>query len=93
VLAMDVWWRALDDEALERLIVERWLHRGLLLAVMLGSAIVTTYLGIRGVVTVADWITIGVLLVFGLTAGTVAFWMRVADLRIHKELRRRRART
>jgi len=93
VLEMDVWWRTLDDEALERLIVERWLHRGLMLAIMLGSAIATTYLGIRGVVTVAHWITISVLLVFGLMAGAVAFWMRLADLRIHQELRRRRAKT
>jgi hypothetical protein len=89
----DAEWQALDDEALERLIIERWLHRGLLLAVMMGAAITITYLGIRGVATVQQRITIGVLLAFGLAAGAVAFWMRLADLRIHKELRRRRAKT
>lgn len=84
-------WMALDDEALERLLVERWLYRGLMLAIMLAAAIITTYLGVRGVSTFQDRLTMGVLLALTLSAGTVAFVMRLADIRIHRELRRRRS--
>ncbi len=84
-------WSRLDDEALERLLVERWLYRGLMLAVMLTAAIVTTYLGVRGVVTLMDQITVGALLALAVSAGVVAFVMRLADLGMHRELRRRRA--
>ncbi len=85
-------WLRLGDEELERLLVERWLSRGLMLAVMLAAAILTTYLGLRGLTTRVDRITVGALLVLGVSAGSVAFVMRLADLRIHRELRRRRAR-
>jgi len=84
-------WAALDDESLERLLVERWLYRGLLLAVMLAAAIVTTYLAVRGVTTLTDQLTVGVLLVLAVSAGAVAFVMRLADIRLHRELRRRRS--
>lgn len=86
-------WLALNDEALERLLVERWLHRGLLLAVMLIAAIVTTYLGVRGVSTLIDRVTVGALLALAASAGAVAFLMRLADIRMHRELRRRRSGT
>ncbi|MFZ1061400.1 MAG: hypothetical protein WAP47_19680 [Candidatus Rokuibacteriota bacterium] len=82
-------WLDKDDETLERLLVERWLYRGGMLAVMLLSAIISTYLGIQGVTTLADMITIGALLALAVTAAVVAFVMRLADLRIHRELRRR----
>ena len=85
-------WQKLDDKALERLLVERWLYRGILLGVMFLAAIVATYLGIRGLVDRADQITIGALLALALAAGAVAFTMRQGDLKIHRELRRRRAR-
>ncbi len=85
-------WLALGDEDLERLLVERWLYRGLMLAVMLAAAIVTTYLGVRGVSTLADRVTVGALLVLGIAAGAAAFVMRLADLRMHRELRRRKSR-
>jgi hypothetical protein len=85
-------WLALGDEALERLLVERWLYRGLMLAVMLAAAILTTYLGLRGPTTLADRITVGAVLGLGVAAGAVAFVMRLGDLRIHRELRRRRPR-
>lgn len=84
-------WMTLDDEALERFLVERWLYRGVMLAIMLAAAIITTYLGVRGVSTFLDWLTMGVLLALTLSAGTVAFVMRLADIRIHRELRRRRS--
>ena len=84
-------WLEKDDEALERLLVERWLYRGAMLAVMLLSAIVCTYLGIQGVTTLADMITVGALLALAVAATVVAFVMRLADLRIHRELRRRRS--
>ena len=85
-------WLDKDDETLERLLVERWLYRGGMLAVMLLSAIISTYLGIQGVTTLADMITIGALLALAVTAAVAAFVMRLADLRIHRELRRRRSR-
>lgn len=85
-------WMALDDEALERLLVERWLYRGAMLAVMLAAAIGTTYVGIRGVTSLADQLTVGVLVVLAVAAGAVAFVMRLGDVRMHRELRRRRSR-
>ena len=85
-------WRALDDEALERLLVERWLLRGATLAAILVGAIGATYFGLRGVVTVMDHVTVGVFLLLALSAGAVGFTMRQEDLRMHRELRRRRAR-
>jgi hypothetical protein len=84
-------WRALDDEALERLLVERWLYRGLMLGVMFLAAIVTTYLGVRGIGSSSDRITVAALLAVALAAGALAFAMRLQDLRMHQELRRRRA--
>ena len=82
-------WLDKDDAALEQLLVERWLYRGGMLAVILLSAVLTTYLGIRGVSTLADTLTIGALLGLALAAAVVAFVMRLVDLRIHRELRRR----
>lgn len=84
---------ALNDEALERLLVERWLYRGLMLAVMLASAVGTTYLGIRGVNTFMDLMSVSALLALGVCAGGVAFVMRLADVRMHRELQRRRRRS
>ena len=81
-----------DNEALERLLVERWLYRGGMLAVMLVSAVLTTYLGIRGVTTVADTVAVGAFLALAAAAAVVAFIMRLGDIRIHRELRRRRGR-
>ena len=86
-------WRDRDDAALERLLVERWLYRGALLAVIGLSAIVCTYLGVQGVTTLADSLAVGAVVALGLAAAVVAFVMRLADLRIHQELRRRRRRS
>ena len=86
-------WRDRDDAALERLLVERWLYRGALLAVICLSAIVCTYLGVQGVTTLADSLAVGAVVALGLAAAVVAFVMRLADLRIHQELRRRRRRS
>ena len=83
-------WQGLDEEALERMLVERWLYRGMMLGVMFLAAIVTTWLGVRGVASVADQITVGALVALALAAAGVAFAMRLQDLRIHRELRRRR---
>jgi len=83
-------WLDKDDAALEQLLVERWLYRGGMLAVMLLSAVVTTYLGIQGVTTLADMLTIGALLGLAVAAAIVAFVMRLADRKIHLEMRRRR---
>ena len=83
-------WLGKDDEALERILVERWLYRGGMLAIMLLAAIISTYLGVQGVTTLADMITVGALLALAVAAAVVAFVMRLADLRIHREIRRRR---
>jgi len=83
-------WRHLDDEALERLLIERWLRRGVMLAVILLAAIGATWFGIRGVETVMDHVTVGVFVALALAAGALGFSMRQEDLRIQRELRRRR---
>ncbi len=83
-------WLGKDEEGLERLLVERWLYRGAILAVMLLAAIVTTLLGIRGVTTLVDVVTIVALVALALSAAVVAFLMRLVDIRIHRELLRRR---
>ena len=83
-------WRELDDEALERLLVERWLLRGVSLAVIFLAAISATWLGTRGVETLLDRVIVGSLLALALSAGVVGFTMRQGDLRIHRELRNRR---
>jgi hypothetical protein len=85
-------WRGLADEALGRLLVERWLYRGLLLGVIFIAAIVVTYLGARGLHGVGDYLTLVVAVAVGLAAAAVAFVMRLHDLRIHRELRERRRR-
>ena len=83
-------WQTLGDEALERLLIERWLYRGLMLGVIFLAAIIATYLGIRGIVGLVDQVTLGVLLALALSAAAVAWTMRLKDLKIHRELRRRR---
>ena len=82
-------WLDKDDTALEGLLVERWLYRGGMLAIMLLAAVAVTFLGVRGVATTADRLTIVALLALALAAAVVAFVMRVVDRRIHLELRRR----
>jgi len=83
-------WRELDEEVLERVLIERWLYRGMMLGIMLLSAIVVTYLGIRGMARPSDHLTVGALLALVLAAAVVAFTMRQKDLKLHRELRRRR---
>jgi len=83
-------WLGKDDTALEELLVERWLYRGGMLAIMLLSAVATTLLGIRGVATTADRLAIVALLGLAAAAAVVAFVMRLTDRRIHLELRRRK---
>lgn len=86
----DETWRQLDDEALERMLIERWLMRGVTLLVILLAAIAATWLGIRRVDTVLDHVTIGAFLAVALAAGALGLSMRHEDLKIHRELRRRR---
>jgi len=84
-------WQRLDEAALERLLVERWVHRGALLGVVFLAAILTTYMGVRGIGGLADQVTVAVLVFLALAAAGAAFAMRQTDLRIHRELRRRRS--
>ncbi len=83
-------WQELGDDALERLLVERWLYRGLMLGIIFAAAIVATYLGLSGISGLVSRVTIAVVLALALAAGAVAFVMRQQDLRIHRELHRRR---
>ena len=83
-------WRELTDEALQRMLIERWLYRGVVLGIILLAAIAAAYFGFRGVHGLADRLTVGVLLAVALAAGAVGFAMRQQDLKIHQELRRRR---
>lgn len=83
-------WRGLDDAGLERLLIERWLYRGLMLGVIFLSAIAATWIGAGGLEGVGDRVSLGVLLALALAAAVVAFVMRQRDLEIHRELRRRR---
>lgn len=87
----DEGWRDLSDEALERVLIERWLYRGLMLGVILLAAVITTYLGVRGLGGLRDQVSVAVLLALALAAAVAAFAMRVQDLKIHRELRRRRS--
>lgn len=84
-------WTQLDDERLEKLLVERWVRRGAILGVMFAAAIGSTYLGARGASTLSDRVTLAALFATALVAGAMAFWMRATDARMHRELRRRRA--
>ena len=84
-------WQGESDEKLERLLIERWLYRGMMLGVILLAAIVTTYVASRGLSGLADQIMVAVLLALALAAAVVAFTMRLQDIRIHRELRRRKA--
>ena len=83
-------WPDLSDDALQRLLIERWFFRGLLIAAMLAGAVLTTYLARDGLPTAADRLIASVLIVVALAAAVIAWTMRGTDIRIHRELRRRR---
>jgi len=87
----DAKWSELDDDALEKLLIERWLFRGVLVVLMLAGAVLTTYIGSAGLSTFVDLLAVSGLVCLTLGAGGVAFAMRGTDLRIHGELRRRRS--
>ncbi len=88
-------WRELDDAALERRLVERWLMRGVTLAIILLAAIAATWIGTRTreAATLIDYVTVATLVAVALSAGAAGFTMRREELRIQRELRRRRAGT
>src|SRR5436309_15377465 len=81
----DEGWRQLDDEALEHLLVERWLYRGLMLGVILLAAIIVSYLGARGLHSATDQAILIVAVGVALAAAVVAFVLRQHDLKIHSE--------
>jgi hypothetical protein len=83
-------WLELNDDELEKLLVERWLFRGVLLVAMMTAAVLTTYVGMQGLHTFVDRLTVAALVCVTLSAGAGAFMMRSKDIRIHRELRRRR---
>lgn len=83
-------WTKLDDASLEKLLVERWVLRGLVLVAIFAAAVAVTYVGVQGMPTLADRLTVGALTAVALIGGAVVFAMRATDLRMHRELRRRR---
>lgn len=83
-------WAELTDDALEKLLVERLLFRGVLLVVMTVAAVLATYVGMQGLSTFSDRLTLGALVCLTFSAGAGVFVMRTKDIRIHRELRRRR---
>jgi hypothetical protein len=83
-------WPSLNDDALEKLLVERWLFRGALLVVMLAAGLLITYLGMEGFHTPVERLTVAALVGVTLGAGAAVFVMRNTDIRIHRELGRRR---
>jgi hypothetical protein len=85
-------WRGLDDRGLERLLIERWLYRGMLLGVIFLAALAATWLAAHGLAETRERVTIGVLLALTIAAAAVTFVMRGQDLRIHRELRQRHRR-
>ena len=86
----DTKWLNLNDDALEKLLIERWHFRGVLLALMLAAALLTTYLGMEGLPTLVERLSVGALVCVIGGAGAAVFVMRNTDIRIHRELRRRR---
>lgn len=85
-------WRELPDEALERLLVERWLSRGRLLLATLLAAIAATWIGTSRPSGLADTILVGVLAALVVVGAVGAFVMRLKDHAIRQELRRRHRR-
>src|SRR5262245_53836996 len=61
-------WRPLADEALQRLLIERWLYRGLMLCVVFVAAVIVTWVGSRGFSGPGDRITVGMLLALAIAA-------------------------
>jgi hypothetical protein len=86
----DTKWLSLNDDALEKLLIERWVFRGVLLVLMLAAAILATYLGMEGLPTLVERLTVAALLCVTVGAGAAVFAMRNTDIRIHRELQRRR---
>ncbi len=86
----DTKWLSLNDDALEKLLIERWVFRGVLLVLMLAAAILTTYLGMEGLYTRVERVSVALLVCVTVGAGAAVFAMRNTDIRIHRELRRRR---
>lgn len=80
----------LKDADLEKILVARWLIRGTLVAAAAAAAILTTYIGTRGLHNWSDRLTVGALVALALAAGAGAFAMRRKDILIHRELKRRR---
>ncbi len=86
----DTKWLSLNDDALEKLLIERWVFRGVLLVLMLAAAILTTYLGMEGLHTLVERVSVALLVCVSVGTGAAVFAMRNTDIRIHRELRRRR---
>ncbi|MBI2941251.1 MAG: hypothetical protein HYY04_12520 [Chloroflexi bacterium] len=82
----------LADEQLQRLLIDRWLYRGALLALLVVLAILVTTLSAGGLDSVPRQIVVGVLIVAGGAATIVFVAMRHQDRKLYRLLRDRRRR-
>jgi hypothetical protein len=84
-------WEHLDEDGLERLVMERWLFRGGMIFAMFVLALLITFVVSRGLATFADQVLVGVMAVLVVASGITLATMRAEETRIHRELHRRRA--
>lgn len=85
-------WDNLSEDDLEKLLVERWLYRGGLLAAALALAVLFTMISVNGLATLVEQILAGVLAVMTAAAAGVFVYLRLHDRRIFLILQERRRR-
>ena len=83
-------WEELSEDELERLLVERWLYRGGVLAMALVLVVLFTVVSTGGLETLVEQVISGVLALFALLAAGVFVYLRQQDRKIHHMLRERR---
>ena len=83
-------WEDFTEDELERLLVERWLYRGGVLAMGVVMVVLFTVVSTSGLETPFEQAMSAVLAVFALLAGGVFVYLRGQDRRIHLLLRDRR---
>ncbi len=83
-------WEELSADQLERLLVERWLYRGGVLAAALTLAVLFTMVSVNGLGTLIEQLLGGALAVLTVAAAGVFVYLRLHDRRIFLLLQDRR---
>lgn len=83
-------WEQLTDDELERLLVERWLYRGGVLAAAAVLAVLFTMIATRGLESFAEQAMTALLAFMMLAAVGVFVYLRQQDRKIFLALRERR---